>query len=138
MSVNIDCDFLVVGSGIAGLMTALHLAKNPQNSIVLISKNGFEKNNSYYAQGGIAAVDSARVSLQLDDYQAHIQDTCKSGDGLCNEKVVSKCIKGFYDSAIKSLLDLGVDFSSEESGDFVLHQEGGHSSERIYLRRCDG
>ncbi len=132
MNFNIDCDFLVVGSGIAGLMTALHLAKDEQNSVVLISKSELQENNSYYAQGGIAAVDKEKVSSGLDDYAFHIQDTCVSGDGMCNEKVVDDCIKGFYNSSIKALLEFGVRFSSQTDGEFLLHQEGGHSHERIY------
>ncbi len=132
MNLNIDCDFLVVGSGIAGLMTSLHLSKNEQSSVVLISKNELHENNSYYAQGGIAAVDKEKVRLGLDDYAFHFQDTCVSGDGMCNEKVVSDCIKGFYTSSIKSLLEFGVNFSNQENGEFILHQEGGHSHERIY------
>ena len=132
MNINIDCDFLVVGSGIAGLMTALHLSKDAQSSVVLISKSELEENNSFYAQGGIAAVDAQRVALQKDDYASHIEDTLRSGDGLCNHKVVARCIKGFYDSAIKALLDLGVNFSCHQDDGFILHQEGGHSSERIY------
>jgi len=132
MNINIDCDFLVVGSGIAGLMTALHLAKDEQNSVVLISKGELKENNSYYAQGGIAAVDAQRVAQSQDKYAYHVEDTCKAGDGLCDKKVVSKCIKGFYKSAIESLLELGVNFSSQDDDGFILHQEGGHSSERIY------
>ncbi len=132
MNSNIECDFLVIGSGIAGLMAAVHLSKDKTNKVVLVSKGELSENNSYYAQGGIAAVDEKRIASGLDNYESHCQDTLISGDGLCIEEVVRDCIKGFYSSSINSLLDLGVNFSREANGDFLLHQEGGHERERIY------
>lgn len=127
---NIQTDFLVIGSGIAGLMFALKVAD--QGTVALITKKDIMETNTSQAQGGIASVFD-----QLDSFDLHIQDTLSAGDGLCNIEVVEKVVKSGPDR-IRELIDLGVSFNlKEETGDdcqgqhFDLTREGGHSHNRI-------
>ena len=78
-------DFLVIGSGIAGLTYALKVAKQfPDRKVVVMTKAAADETNTKYAQGGIAVVND----LENDSFEKHIEDTLIAGDGLCNEKVV--------------------------------------------------
>ena len=118
-------DCLIIGTGIAGLFTAISLPKNL--SIALISKDTISKNNSSYAQGGIACV----MSEVYDDFQQHILDTIFVGDGLCNEEVVRKVIEA-GPKVLKKLINWGITFTkNEQTNEFVLAKEGGHSQRRI-------
>ena len=81
-----DCDFLVVGSGIAGLMSAIHLA--PYGRVLLITKKNSAESSSNYAQGGIACVMEPG-----DSFEQHVADTLDAGAGLCNETVVRRIIE---------------------------------------------
>jgi len=127
--VNIQTDFLVIGSGVAGLTFALKAADFGE--VVLITKKGIMDSNTTQAQGGIASVFS-----QVDSFDLHIQDTLASGDGLCNREVVENVVKSGPDR-IRELIDLGVRFNLKEeqrySGalNFDLGREGGHSQKRI-------
>lgn len=116
-------DFLVIGSGIAGMSFALKVAAH--GKVAIVTKNLLEDANTYYAQGGIATVSQA-----LDNFDKHISDTCIAGAGLCNKEVVEKVITE-APQQIKELIDWGVNFDKNEKGDFDLHKEGGHSESRI-------
>ncbi len=116
-------DFLVIGSGIAGLTFALKAAKYGKVSIV--TKGKLEDTNTWYAQGGIAAVFS-----EPDNFEKHINDTLIAGDGICNEKVVRMVVQEAPER-IKDLIELGVSFDKKEDGTYDLAKEGGHSEYRI-------
>jgi L-aspartate oxidase len=119
-------DFLIIGSGIAGLTYALKVS--PYGSVAVITKKDRIESSTNYAQGGIAAVTSANDSFDL-----HVQDTLTVGDGLCRGHVVEMVIHDAPER-IKELMDLGVRFSIVEKEDkvsFDLGQEGGHSRRRI-------
>ncbi|MEN8805301.1 MAG: FAD-binding protein, partial [Wenyingzhuangia sp.] len=81
----IKTDFLVIGSGIAGLSYALKVANHFKNSnVILVTKTEKGESNTKYAQGGIATV----VNTDIDSFEQHIQDTLTAGDGLCDPSVV--------------------------------------------------
>lgn len=118
-------DFLVIGSGIAGLSFALKAARLGQ--VTIVTKKKIQKTNTALAQGGVAAVFS-----KMDSFDLHAEDTMKAGDGLCNEEVV-KMVVGDGPERIKELVTQGADFNKQGEGDydFSLGQEGGHSAKRI-------
>lgn len=118
-------DFLVIGSGIAGLSYALKVAKF--GKVTIITKKKIQKTNTALAQGGIAAVFS-----DIDSFDLHIKDTLEAGDGLCNKTVVEMVVKN-GPARIKELVSQGAHFNKEGDGeyDFSLGQEGGHSAKRI-------
>lgn len=118
-------DFLVIGSGIAGLSYALKVAKF--GKVTIITKKKIQKTNTALAQGGIAGVFS-----KLDSFDLHYKDTLESGDGLCNKDVVRMVVEKGPDR-IKELVTQGANFNKEGKGkyDFSLGQEGGHSAKRI-------
>lgn len=116
-------DFLVVGSGIAGLSYALKVAK--YGKVCLITKTKLEESNTRYAQGGIAA-----VTYKPDSYEKHIKDTLVAGDGLCNEKIV-RTVVAEAPQRIDELIDWGTHFDKKPDGAFDLAREGGHSEYRI-------
>lgn len=123
---TLNCDFLVVGSGLAGLISALHLAKHGQ--VFLISKRERKESNSFYAQGGIACVMS-----ETDSTDKHVADTLRTGCGLSHEDVVSAIVEGGYER-IRELEELGVSFERWKEGSadqYDLGKEGGHSKRRI-------
>jgi L-aspartate oxidase len=115
-------DFLIIGSGIAGLSLALRLAEHGRVNIV--TKRDPSDSNTNKAQGGIAAVMD-----RADSHDLHIADTIRAGDGLCRESVVDFVVKEGPDR-IRDLISLGVPFSREE-GELDLGLEGGHSRKRI-------
>ncbi len=119
------CDFLVLGSGIAGLSFALEAAKF--GDVLLVTKRSADESNTKYAQGGIAAVlDPA------DTFEAHVKDTLVAGAGLCHERVVEICVKD-GPARIELLKAVGARFDKdhEGSGGLDLHLEGGHSARRV-------
>lgn len=117
-------DFLVIGSGIAGLTYALKVA--PYGKVLIISKTRAEETATRYAQGGIAA-----VMYTPDTFEKHIQDTMIAGDFLNDEKIVRITISESKER-IQELIDWGVHFDREEkSGRFNLGREGGHSEARV-------
>lgn len=123
----IKTDFLVVGSGIAGLTYALKMAKHfPDKKITVITKTRTDETNTKYAQGGVAGV----TDFENDSFDKHIQDTLIAGDGLCNEKVVEIVVKEGV-ARINELIDYGAQFDKDEDGDYALGKEGGHSEFRI-------
>jgi len=120
-------DFLVIGSGIAGLTYALKVAQDcPDKTITILTKTQSDETNTKYAQGGIAGV----MDTNNDSFEKHIEDTLIAGDGLCNEHVVEVVVKEGVDR-IKEIIDWGARFDKEPDGDFKLGKEGGHSEFRI-------
>src|SRR2546423_6353231 len=122
-------DFLVLGSGIAGLSFALKVA--PGKRVAIITKKDRAESNTNYAQGGIAAVTSKEDSVEL-----HVRDTLEAGAGLCKEVVVRTIIQE-GPARIAELIQLGMHFSEREvprsngARELDLGKEGGHSKRRI-------
>lgn len=123
----LDCDFLVIGSGIAGLMSAIHLSD--RGRVVVLTKKEVAESNTNYAQGGIACVMDSD-----DNLEAHVQDTLISGDGLCDEASV-RAIVGDGPARIAELVSFGVAFAENHSpgasSAYDLGREGGHSARRV-------
>jgi L-aspartate oxidase len=117
-----DFDVLIVGSGLAGLSAALHLA--PTHRVAVLTKRALNDGSSAWAQGGIAAVLAAG-----DSFNAHVEDTLIAGAGLCDPEATRFVVEG-APQAIGWLRELGVPFS-EEGGGLHLTREGGHSQRRI-------
>src|SRR6266436_3219240 len=118
-------DFLVIGSGIAGLTYALKVAR--AGSVALITKKQRAESNTNYAQGGIAAVMAKDDSLEL-----HVRDTLEAGAGLCKEEVV-RTIVSEGPALVRELIDFGVKFTEKENarGQYDLGREGGHTRRRV-------
>ena len=122
-----ETDFLVIGSGIAGLTYALKMAEqHPDKKITIITKTDADETNTKYAQGGIAGV----WDEQKDSYEKHIEDTLIAGDGLCNEAIVEIVVKEGPER-IREIIEYGADFVKDEKGKYSLGKEGGHSENRI-------
>jgi L-aspartate oxidase len=120
-------DFLVIGSGIAGLSYALKTAQHhPDKKVLVITKTRADETNTKYAQGGIAGV----TDLEHDSYDKHIMDTLIAGDGLCNPATVEIVVKE-GPARIQEIIDWGTRFDKDPEGDFKLGREGGHSEFRI-------
>jgi len=120
---DIISDFLIIGSGIAGLSLALKLSR--LGTVSVVTKRGVSDSATMLAQGGIAAVLGKE-----DSFEEHIQDTLKAGAGLCNENVVKKVVEE-GPARIKELMDLGARFSMGPGDDFDLGKEGGHTKRRV-------
>ncbi len=120
-------DFLVIGSGIAGLTYALKVAQDcPDKKVMVLTKTQSDETNTKYAQGGIAGV----MDFDNDSFDKHIEDTLIAGDGLCNKNVVEIVVREGVDR-IKEIIEWGAQFDKEPDGDFKLGKEGGHSEFRI-------
>jgi L-aspartate oxidase len=120
-------DFLVIGSGIAGLTYALKVAKAcPDRQVLVITKTMADETNTKYAQGGIAAV----WDDDKDNFQKHINDTLIAGDGLCNKDVVEIVVKEGPDR-VREIIEWGAEFDKDAKGEYKLGKEGGHSAFRI-------
>ena len=117
-------DFLVIGSGIAGMSFALKVAE--KGTVALICKAGMEEANTYFAQGGIASV----TNLAVDNFEKHIEDTMIAGDWISDRAAVEKVVRN-APAQIQELIKWGVNFDKKENGEFDLHREGGHSEFRI-------
>ena len=117
-------DFLVIGSGIAGMSFALKVAH--KGKVALICKSGLEEANTYFAQGGVASV----TNLLVDNFDKHIEDTMIAGDWISDRAAVEKVVRE-APAQIEELIKWGVDFDKNEKGEFDLHREGGHSEFRI-------
>src|SRR6267143_1171758 len=122
-------DFLVLGSGIAGLSFALKVARHGR--VAIITKKDRAESNTNYAQGGIAAVTSKEDSFEL-----HVRDTLEAGAGLCRENIVRTIVEE-GPARIQELMELGMRFSeredprNHEKHELDLGKEGGHSKRRI-------
>jgi len=120
---QIKTDFLVIGSGIAGLSFALKAAN--KGKVILITKSNEDESNTKYAQGGIAAVWQDK-----DSVEKHVEDTLNAGAGLCDEKIVRLVVKDGVER-VKELIDLGTKFDKKDNGEYDLAKEGGHTENRI-------
>ena len=120
---TVDCDYFIVGSGMAGLMCALHLA--PHGKTVLVTKGRLEDCNTNFAQGGICCVmDPA------DSFDKHARDTMIAGAWLGRSKVVHEICE-HAPAGIRDLVECGVKFAKKPDGTWDLTREGGHSARRI-------
>lgn len=120
-------DFLVIGSGIAGLSFALKTAKRfPEKKILVLTKDIPMETNTKYAQGGIAV-----VSDPTDSFEKHIQDTLISGDGLCDEEIVRIVVEEGPER-VQEMIAWGTNFDRYEDGEYMRGKEGGHSENRIF------
>ena len=117
-------DFLVIGSGLAGMSFALKVAH--KGTVALICKAGLEEANTYFAQGGIASV----TNLAVDNFDKHIEDTMIAGDWISDRAAVEKVVRN-APGQISELIKWGVNFDKKDNGEFDLHKEGGHSEFRI-------
>lgn len=125
---NIKTDFLVVGSGIAGLYTALKLSR--LGDVRIITKTEVRESSTQYAQGGIAAVLD-----KGDSWELHMKDTLEAGDGFCNEEAVKILVKEGPDR-VNELIKIGTKFDFIE-GELDLAREGAHSRRRVLHARGD-
>lgn len=116
-------DFLIIGSGIAGLSFALKAAK--LGKVLIVTKANEDESNTKYAQGGVAVVTD-----EGDSFDKHIEDTLIAGDGLCDAHVVENVVKEGPER-IAELISYGTTFDREDSGEYDLAREGGHSEHRI-------
>ena len=121
-TMKVQSDFLVIGSGIAGLSFALQAAAH--GSVAVVTKRDITESATNYAQGGIATVSSDE-----DTFDAHVQDTLVAGAGICHEDVVRMVVEE-GPQVIANLIEWGVQFTKNE-GVFDLTREGGHSARRI-------
>ncbi|MEA1887624.1 MAG: L-aspartate oxidase [Bacteroidota bacterium] len=116
-------DFLVIGSGIAGLSFALKAAES--GKVCLVSKVNIDETNTRYAQGGIAS-----VMYSPDSIEKHVRDTIATGCGICNEEVVRMVVTEAPER-IRELVEMGVNFDRTSDGRYDLAREGGHTEHRI-------
>jgi len=124
-----EFDYIVVGSGIAGLTFALKVA--PHGRVAIVTKKSLSEANTYYAQGGIAA-----VTKPTDSFDLHVADTLRAGSGLCREPVVRTIVEE-GPARVQELIDLGMEFTRDDTispdGErfYSLGKEGGHSKRRV-------
>jgi L-aspartate oxidase len=118
-----EIDFLVIGSGIAGISYALKVAAF--GKVLMLTKSDEDESNTKYAQGGIAA-----VMYEPDSYNKHIDDTLICGDGVCDERIVKLVIEEST-QRIDELIKWGTQFDKTAAGNYDLAKEGGHSEKRI-------
>ena len=123
---QLSCDILVIGSGLAGLTTALELARHDRR-VLVASKAAAQEGNSAYAQGGIACVVDPS-----DSFESHIADTLTTGCGLSHPEVVEQIIRAGT-ARIQEMERLGLDFERQKKNatEYDLGQEGGHSHRRV-------
>lgn len=120
-------DYLIFGSGVAGLTFAIKIATHfPEKKIIIITKSNAAESNTKYAQGGIAVV----LNQIEDNFQKHVDDTLICGDGLCKKEVVEMVVKE-GPKCVQQLIDWGTQFDKNEAGSFDLGKEGGHSNHRV-------
>ncbi len=125
---ELSFDVVIVGSGAAGLYAALNLDSHLK--VAILNKFGLQESNTYYAQGGIAA-----VTASTDNWESHLNDTLIAGAGLCDRSAVEVLVReGPLD--IKHLIEIGVPFDRDDQNQIKLCMEGAHSSNRIL--HCGG
>jgi L-aspartate oxidase len=117
-----DYDVIIIGSGIAGLYTALKI--DSSKKIAVLTKDVAENSNTNLAQGGVA------VTFNPDEYESHVMDTMRTGNYYNNEDRLKMMVSEGSDN-INTLIDWGVNFDTDDNGELLLTKEGGHSSRRI-------
>jgi L-aspartate oxidase len=123
----IQTNYLIIGSGVAGLTFAVKIAERFQDKkVTIVTKANENESNTRYAQGGIAIV----TDKVEDSYQKHIEDTLICGDGLCDESVVEMVITE-GPKRLKELIEWGAKFDKNTEGTLDLGKEGGHSENRV-------
>lgn len=119
-------DLLIIGSGIAGLTTAIKYAEaKPDHSVIILTKADANESNTKYAQGGIAVVTDKE-----DSFDKHVQDTLIAGDGLCDEDVV-KVVVSEGPARLQEIINWGTNFDKDSQGNYELGLEGGHTENRV-------
>lgn len=122
-----ETNFLIIGSGVAGLTLAVKLAAEfPKKKITVVTKANEAESNTKYAQGGVAAV----FNLKEDSFQKHIEDTMIAGDGLCDKNIVEMVVID-GDKRLCELMEWGAKFDTNADGELKLGKEGGHSEFRV-------
>jgi L-aspartate oxidase len=119
----LETDYLVIGSGIAGLYFALNAAEHGR--VVVLTKKRPDDTNTNWAQGGVAAVLG-----EDDSVEAHVGDTLTVGEGLCKRDIVELTVRE-GPAHVRRLIELGVDFARDAQGRLELGREGGHSKRRV-------
>lgn len=119
-------DFLVIGSGVAGMSFALQVAKAKKGKVAIVCKTTIDEANTAKAQGGIASV----TNFEVDTFEKHINDTMIAGDYISDPAAVEQVVRN-APAGIERLVQWGVNFDRSEDGSFDLHREGGHSEFRI-------
>lgn len=120
-------DILILGSGIGGLSTAIHLAmERPDLKITVLTKTNDNESNTRYAQGGVAAV----WNQEKDSFTKHIDDTLDAGDDLCDSNIVEIVVKE-GPQRVAEIIDWGTRFDKNNTEHYDLGREGGHSENRI-------
>ncbi|MFA6568712.1 MAG: L-aspartate oxidase [Victivallales bacterium] len=124
-------DHLVIGSGLAGLFTALELSK--LGTVAVVTKRSIDESNTKYAQGGIACV----MDNKQDSFEEHVKDTMIAGDHLCKEDVVRRIVEN-GPAAVKEIIELGTHFTTrremgykDDGANYDLGREGGHTRRRV-------
>ena len=125
---NHSSDFLVIGTGIAGLSFALRAAEH--GAVTVLTKGQPIESNTAWAQGGISAVLPEELRAPGDSCESHIADTIDAGAGLCDPQVVEDIIRGGAET-IEELITYGIEFDKDNDQGFSLGKEGGHSERRI-------
>lgn len=119
-------DFLIIGSGVAGMSYALQVAEAGKGKVALVCKTTIDESNTAKAQGGVASV----TDLEKDNFEKHIHDTMVAGDYISDPAAVKQVVEG-APAGIKRFVQWGVHFDKKEDGTYDLHREGGHSEFRI-------
>jgi L-aspartate oxidase len=120
-------DYLVIGSGVAGLSLSLKIADRfPLKKVTIVTKGDEDESNTKYAQGGVAVVSNAKK----DSFDKHVNDTLIAGDGLCDIDIVKMVVRR-APKCISQLISWGVEFDLDQNGKLDLGMEGGHSESRV-------
>lgn len=121
---HLETDYLVIGSGIAGLYFALEASEH--GHVLIVTKRSPEEGSTHYAQGGISA-----VFADDDSFEQHVEDTLTVGDGLCHREIVEMCVREAPIHVLRLAEKYGAEFGRLPDGTFDLGREGGHSARRI-------